>query len=194
MRAPPKGFTLVELAVTIAILALLLGLGVPGFTTYSQSAKLRNAAESFFSGVQRARTEAIRSNETIELVLTEDVPDSANVNTLGLSPTGRNWAVRAPGRVAGNQLIDFRMGSEGKGDAVVVSASTPGGAVNLLRFNGLGVLTAPAGLVTVAFTHQNLNLACSINEGVRCVNVRVSPGGQARLCEPGRPATDSRSC
>jgi type IV fimbrial biogenesis protein FimT len=192
-RSRSRGFTLVELMVTITILALLLGLGAPSFVTYLASARIRDAATSVYGGIQKARAEAIRTNLPVEFVLTTDIPTAANVNGLTLSGLGRNWAIRVPNTPLTvpptYSLLDSRLGTEGGGDAVVVNA----GGTNRWVFNGLGGTTAAAAAV-ISFTHQNLNTACDLGHGVRCVNVLVSVGGQSRLCEPGRPATDARSC
>lgn len=175
--------------VTIAVLAILLAVGVPAFSEYMASTRVRNVAENFYSGIQKARAEAIRSNEPVNFFLTDDIPTSANSGSLTLTSSGQNWAVHVPGRPAGEQLIDSKVVAEGGAAAVSVNA----GAVTTLTFNGLGALTAPAAAAVVSFVHP-LNSTCDLSLAVRCVNVRVSLGGQSRLCEPGRPNIDSRSC
>jgi type IV fimbrial biogenesis protein FimT len=189
MSAPFRGFTLVEMMVTVSVLAVLLAVGMPVFSEYMASTRVRSVAENFYSGIQKARAEAIRSNEPVQFLLTDDIPTNANSGALALTSNGKNWAIRVPGRVAGSQLIESKLVAEGGATAVVVSA----GGVTTLTFNGLGALTAPAAAVVVSFTHP-MNPACSLGLAVRCVNVLISLGGQSRLCEPGRSAVDSRSC
>lgn len=189
MSAPSRGFTLVEMMVTVAVLVVLLTVGMPAFSEYMASSKVRNVAENFYSGIQKARAEAIRSNEPVQFHLTDNIPTNANLGTLVLATNGKNWAIRVPGRPVGSQLIESKLVAEGGAADVVVNA----GGVTTLSFNGLGALTAPATTVAVSFTHP-MNPACSLGLAVRCVNVLISLGGQSRLCEPGRPAGDSRSC
>ena len=50
-----KGFTLIELMIGIAIMALLLALAAPAFSTYSENAKLRGISGSFLASAQTAR-------------------------------------------------------------------------------------------------------------------------------------------
>jgi type IV fimbrial biogenesis protein FimT len=69
-----KGFSLTELVVVIAIMAVLLSLGLPAFATYSRNIKLRAAADSFLAGMQLARGEAVRLNTAVELILTNAAP------------------------------------------------------------------------------------------------------------------------
>ena len=62
VRPPSRGFTITEMLVAIAIVAIMLGLGVPSITAYIESAKLNSAAQGYLSGVQMARATAIRQN------------------------------------------------------------------------------------------------------------------------------------
>jgi type IV fimbrial biogenesis protein FimT len=61
------GFTLIELMVAIAILAILLGIAVPSFNDAALGSKLGSYANSFVSGTSLARSEAIKRNTTIVL-------------------------------------------------------------------------------------------------------------------------------
>jgi type IV fimbrial biogenesis protein FimT len=192
---PASGVTLIELAVVMAVLAMLIAAAMPSYSGYMASSKVRNAAEAFYLATQKARAEAIRRNEPVELVLTNDTPFAAgggagsNILTLNENTNGINWVIRAPNAVAADRLIDAKLGAESGASSVVVNA---GGATKI-QFNGVGETTSAA-TVLVAFSHQTVNTNCSLSGAARCLSVRVSVGGQARLCEPGQPATDARSC
>ncbi len=54
-----KGFTLMELMVTIAISALTLSLGVPSFVAIVQNARLTSGTNEFLSALHQARGSAI---------------------------------------------------------------------------------------------------------------------------------------
>lgn len=65
MRHPSRrgaGFTLVELMVTIAVLAILLAIGIPAFAPLIASNRLTSATNELVAALQTARTEAIRRN------------------------------------------------------------------------------------------------------------------------------------
>ena len=62
-----RGFTLVELMVTLLVLAVLLGLAVPSFRDASLSSRLTGYANDLVAGVQIARSEAIKRNATVTL-------------------------------------------------------------------------------------------------------------------------------
>ncbi len=68
MRAPKAmGFTLVELMVTIAVLAILVTLAVPAFNDFRQRAALRGSAEQVVSFWGDARFEALRRDAQVKV-------------------------------------------------------------------------------------------------------------------------------
>ncbi|HWJ06128.1 MAG TPA: GspH/FimT family pseudopilin [Steroidobacteraceae bacterium] len=62
-----RGFTLVELMVSLAVLAVLLGMAVPAFNNAALSGKLSGFASSLVASTQIARSEAIKRNKTVTL-------------------------------------------------------------------------------------------------------------------------------
>lgn len=67
-----RGFTLVELMVTLALLAILLALAVPSFTEASLSGKLGSFASRLVASTQIARSEAVKRNRTVQMCASED--------------------------------------------------------------------------------------------------------------------------
>lgn len=59
-NTPQSGFTLVELLVTIAVLAIVLALGVPGYAKLVNHARLSSTTNDLISALALARSEAIR--------------------------------------------------------------------------------------------------------------------------------------
>lgn len=194
-RRAGDGFSLIELMIGIALLALLLMLGLPGFSSYLQNAKLRSAAESFYTGVQMARAEAVRRNAQVEIVLTDDDASVINRNTAVLSATGKNWIIRALDPTTG--LYDYIEGKsmlEGSGQASTPSVQIDGSGISLVAFRGLGATTL-AGAATFAFTNPAGGDCAALGGPMRCLNVVVSVGGQARMCDPAvSTAGDTRKC
>jgi type IV fimbrial biogenesis protein FimT len=58
------GFTLVELMVAIAILAILSLIAIPAFTAWLPDYRLKQAARDLYSNLQRARMGAIKANDS----------------------------------------------------------------------------------------------------------------------------------
>jgi type IV fimbrial biogenesis protein FimT len=210
-----RGFSLVELIIAMAIAGILLALALPSFTAYLRNVKLRSAAEVFMSGIQLARSEAVRMNTSVEFLLTANDPLAANVATATASAAGVNWMVRTADLTT---FIDGKFGLEGSGKAVAsditvrINDSTPpadtdpdpppAALVSSIVFDGFGRTNLAAAAV---FKFNDASAGrCVTDPGppagtVRCLRVVVAVGGQTRLCDPAVTAAqvaagDSRGC
>lgn len=81
-RAP--GFTLIELMVTIAVLAVMLALAIPSFSDFRQRAAIRGAADQIVSFVGDARFEALRRNGMVKVGV---VKNAAGAYCIGAAQT-----------------------------------------------------------------------------------------------------------
>lgn len=60
--SPRRGLTLIEILVTVAILAIVLGLGIPSMREWMMKQRVSSIAAELVTDLQLARSEAIRTN------------------------------------------------------------------------------------------------------------------------------------
>lgn len=209
-----KGVSLIEVLIGIALLAVLMGLGMPQYATFLANARLRAAAEGISTGLSLARAEAVKRNARVEMVLTNEEPIEALVNAVPQQTDGMNWMVRefVP-RTGAYNFIEGKVGAEGggrqTGTSVQVASSSPGvNAGNatppivdvytgMASFSGFGALIGGSP-ITYQITNPSGGLCAAAGGPMRCLTVVVSSGGQIRTCDPAvNPVTnptDTRAC
>ena len=64
-----SGFTLVEMVITLTVIAILAGIAVPSFTETLDRRRVSGAAEQLQSDLQYARSEALRRNANVVVSL-----------------------------------------------------------------------------------------------------------------------------
>ena len=79
----------------MTIIAILMMLGMPSFSEYINNARLGAVAQSFYSGLSQARSEAIRRNVPVEFAMTNTPIGPGIENSLAPDVTGKNWVIRS---------------------------------------------------------------------------------------------------
>lgn len=191
-----KGFSLIELMVSIAVMAILASIAVPSFQSWLRNTQIRNAAESVTNGLQLARAEAVARNTNVRFQLINNLS-----STCALSSTSTSWVVSqdnpagacnsAPSNTIAPRLIQARAAGEG---SVNVTASAVAAdlitTATTLTFNSFGQVTtnadgsAPFARIDFTATGGSQNL-----------RVMIGTGGNARMCDPNiATGTSPRAC
>ncbi len=181
-----RGFTLVELLVTLALLAMLMLAATPPLATWNANARVRGAAERLGNDLRLTRAEALRRNRLTTFALTLDTPD------LGATPVanGNAWFAQALPRLSGEAVSDTALFILGSAHARQEQVTVTGPA--LLCFNMIGRPVSRSGTGLGADCSAPTTLAApsvyrlSASGSDRPLEVQVFAGGRIRVCDPAR--------
>jgi type IV fimbrial biogenesis protein FimT len=195
-----RGFSMIEIAISLTLVALLLFAVMPDVTAMAANNRIRSGAESYLQGMQRARNEALRSNQVVTFWLT--TPNASGVldNTCALDSGARAWVVSvndpstkcatASSATADPMIFERAVGASTAGTVTVSALQSDGTtAATSVAFDGFGRVTAGTAISTI-----DLNNATTGNN-FRPLRIQVARGGSVRLCEPRvTDTTDPRRC
>lgn len=182
-RGRQRGLTLIELMVTIALLALLLGLAAPSFSEWTRNAQVRTVTDALQSGTRLAQAEAVRRNRQVVFFLTNDTGCTTDTEP---AADGAFWAIRTVPLVAGDAAAMVQCGQ-----LADVAAGVAIEGPTAICFNSLGrqVANASPGIGAETCTLDASGTSTydvAATGGNRPLRVLVSLGGQVRMCDPAR--------
>ncbi len=145
-----RGFTLVELMVTVAVIGLLALAAVPAMTSMIRNSRLTGQTEELVASLQLARAEAIRRNARVTVCA------STNGSTCASSTSWTEWIVHGMDNSLSTPVDDvIRAGTAGSG----VQVSGP----------AAGIAFKPSGLID---SSQQLEVTLAGQQ--RCLAVLIS--------------------
>ncbi|KPW41159.1 Type IV pilin [Pseudomonas amygdali pv. mellea] len=155
MRHIAKGFSLIELLVTVSLVGILAAIAIPSFTSSIQS----NKADTELSDLQRAlnyaRLEAINRGVTVRIAPTSGTAWTGELQVYLVSDTKATpTALR-------------KVAAMSSGGTLVADPN-----VAAFDFNNLGGLIAPSSLVTMTYTRDSTTKTMSI-----CLTGRIVLSG-----------------
>lgn len=178
------GLTLVEMAITMLIFAILVAAAAPSFGGFLANTQIRSASDSLRNGLRVAQMEAIKRNRPVELVLTNDAPISGDVNA---STAGRNWVVRT---TRANGTFELLQGFAGTSQIPRVTLAADRG---IFAFDAFGRLTADSAGNAAPAADLAVAISDSDSKG-RPLRVVVRTGGSSVSCDPNATSGTPFAC
>jgi type IV fimbrial biogenesis protein FimT len=192
------GFTMIEMAVTMTIFAILVAVGVPAMTTWIRNNKVRTVSDSLQTGLRLAQAESLRRSRQVVFALT-------NSTTPGVIPLpavagGTSWAIwTVPSMTDGSEAPAFiQSGVLSNASTNVQVASTNN--ISTVCFNSVGRLVANSSANVTSITGGDicrqppaapppaspvLKFDITLLGADRPLRVNLGLGGQVHMCVPG---------
>jgi type IV fimbrial biogenesis protein FimT len=139
---PHLGFTMIELMITLAMAAVLLGLAVPNLTAFAKNNRLTGGANDLLAAIYSTRAEAIKQQVTATMCFTT-TPTAATPACDGNGTQG--WITWIDSN--GNSTVDAGEEVKVRHDALpasLVLVTRPASTSNLVSFGANGFSRAVA--------------------------------------------------
>ncbi len=182
VKSPITGFTLIELMVTLAVMAIVLAAAVPSFTDFFDKNRVRGAADGVINLIGNARAEAVKTDRDVNIAFQGSAAAWCVGANAAVEPTGGNPAQDAIACDCTDSTSVTQCRVSAERSAVNVGAH-PDVAIGILpaafSFDSKLGLISPLGTRAVTFTSPT---------GKYDLTMQVNALGQARLCVPsGKP-------
>lgn len=173
-----RGFTLIELIVTMVVLAVAVAIAIPSFTTQIRNNQSRALGEEFGAALSFARSEAVKRGQMVSIC-------ASNAAQNGCASDWTNgWLVFVDGAalasattpVINTPATDILRVWEPANDQAVMTVTNDGASRDFVRFMGLGTLARLSDEPIVANTRIN---DCSGN-AAHLINVSLSGSVHSR--------------
>lgn len=131
-----NGFTLIELLIAVSILAIMVSLAVPSYSTFIQSSRTSSAYNSLVGTISLARTEAIKTSRVVSMCISSN---QTGCDGSTVTDWNKGWIVFSD--FDGDGIVDAS-----DGDTILrrERASTPGLSIKSVAYGSL-ISIAPRG-------------------------------------------------
>ncbi|NWA26723.1 GspH/FimT family pseudopilin [Pseudomonas gingeri] len=153
-----KGFTLVELLVAIAVLAILTAIAAPSFNSTIQKSRVDSEASDLQRALNYTRLEAINRG--------------VNVRIGPTSGAGSNWTTGQSTTTGATTGTNLRTKVLRVIPAMSSTTTMAASTVTFIEFNNLGALVSPATAVSLSFVEGSYTNTLSV-----CLTGRIALNG-----------------
>ena len=128
--ARDRGFTLMELLITLAVVAIVASLAVPSFQNMIATQRVRSAANDLVSALNFARSEAVKRNRVVTVTPGATWADGWNITYVdgGNTITIQTHEALEGVTMAGSTAISYRADGRRNSGNVDIEIAPPAGS------------------------------------------------------------------
>jgi type IV fimbrial biogenesis protein FimT len=138
-----KGFTLIELMVTLAVLAVAVGIAAPSFKSQVLNNRSVTLGSDLVTALNFARVEAVKRGARVSIC-----PSTDGATCIGGTQWAKGWMVFVDGAVSDGAAVVVTTPLRHWNDLdskAVVTAKKGAAAIDFARFTGVGMLARTNG-------------------------------------------------
>ncbi len=174
---PSRGFTLIELMITLVIAAVLLMVAVPSFVRYQKNAQLTSAANTLLAATNAARGEAMKRGMSAMVVPTNNGSDWTTGWVVFVDKNNsRTYTDTVDNTVLTQAAVPTGISITGNNTA---AGSTP-----YIMFDASGYSkskTGGFGALSISFARTDVATADQYSQTRRII---IASTGRVRMCTP----------
>ena len=179
-----KGFTVIEMMIAVAVLAIITALALPSYREILEKRKVTSAAEQTMSFLSSAQLESVKRNRTVAVqfgTYSKD-GDSAVHWCLGMTdqatcdcrPDAATCTIEGAVRSFQSDTLKYRKGAS----SIDTTATQFGGGDSIFQFDPVRGLTLNSETVDLALI--------SPDQAMYALNVELTPTGRVKICTSSR--------
>jgi len=178
-----RGFTLLELIISISIVGILASLALPSFQGIIANARTRSTTESFNLALQLARTEAIKRNARVAF----------RFETTGAWTVCSSVSTTVQANCATDDIVQIKKAAEASSNVTITP--TPTGTA-MITFTGTGrpYLDASLAWKNPDGTNEVTSIDFSSTSGSNAYRVMITSSGSIKLCNPNLAPGNVKAC
>ena len=168
-RARAKGFTLIELMVTVSLVVILMAVAVPSLTTFQRNAQLTSFSNTMLASINAARGEAMKRGQFAVVVPSDGTNWSSG------------WIVFVDVAVAG--ATPFNGVYDSASDITILTQPAPPSYLTI-TFDASGYSKTKAGGFGALTFEVKRNDATGADALAQTRRIKVASTGRVRVCTP----------
>ncbi|WP_210545692.1 GspH/FimT family pseudopilin [Rhodoferax sp. PAMC 29310] len=181
-RSHIKGFTLIELMVTLALAAILMMVAVPSFTAYQRNSELTSFANTLLASVNAARGEAMKRG--MNAMVVPAVGTDWDGGWVVFVDVNRNQAYDAA------QDIAIFSGDAKPSYFTISGNGTTSGTAPYVMYDASGYSKTTSGGFGASTFEIKRNDVSGTAQWAEIRRLKIASTGRARICTP-KNSTDS---
>ncbi len=185
MKRFSRGFTLIELMIVVAVLAVILMLAAPSFYNLFMLQRLKAVSAQLNTDVQYARSEAIQRNQFVRVRFGSNASSSCYAIYTGTSAFSCNCLNTPVCGANGTEIRTVRLDA-----AQGISLSAPAGSFRIEPTNGV-ITVVPIGIYGGGGTSFEIDVGIDTARSLRTV---VNLAGRPAVCRPTGSTLDASPC